>query len=168
MKRFQLIKQSKADKYVNLVNFNRLIDVVNALQNLQFDPRYFNVTGDPSGTYVTFSGTTTFPWSSLAFGYLISGAVVTIYGGEIQIGASTPIGIGEQTRTIIADYQYVAAEYTWGTQALAIGSPTTVKPVSTETVFKRWLYQFRFQSGNVSLCKIGNMGNIMIPAAYGD
>jgi hypothetical protein len=110
----------------------------------------------------------TFPWASLRFGYSISGTTVTIYAGSLFLGKNAAVSTSNADRTISADYQYVGVEYTFSTAAIAIGSPTTVEPVPTDTIFKQWLFQFRLQDGVVSLHRIGSMGNIYLPAVFGD
>jgi len=129
------------------------------------------VRRDASGTSLVVARSLpgeAFPWSRCAFGFSLAGAVVTIYAGEIQIGVNPPVACADADKTLSQDHQYIAAEYTWATKTIAIGDPTTDKPVSDGDVYRRWLYQFRLQNGYASLEKIGHFGNLEIAAHFGD
>ena len=110
----------------------------------------------------------TFPWGDTwAFGLGIDEDEVTIYPGDICIGADVPVSSIESVRAITTDYQYVAVEYDWSADTLTVGSPTTTKPVSDDSVFRAWLYQFRYASGQASLYRLGSGGmNLLLPANY--
>lgn len=147
----------------------RVVDYLRASQ-LMPGPGY-RVRMEASGTSLQIASGRpgdAFPWSLFAFGFSLAGAVVTIYAGEIQIGVNPPVAVVDTTKTLSQDYQYIAAEYTWGSKSLAIGDPTTDKPVSDGAVYRRWLYQFRFQNGSGSLLKVGHIGNLEIAAHFGD
>jgi hypothetical protein len=112
-------------------------------------------------------------YSDWAFGFSISGAVVTVTAGEIHHGSRTVIDVAQTNITITADYQYVWVEYTFGAAAggyppaAVIPAPQPSRPVSDETTFRCWLHQFRAINGVVSLYRIGHLGNIELPGSFG-
>jgi hypothetical protein len=109
-----------------------------------------------------------FPWNKVVNGFTISGATVTIVEPELQIGDTTPYTLADTDVTITSDYQYVGLSFTWATSTLAITSPNTTKPVPSGTVYKKWLYLFRFDGSRASLHRAANLGVVTIPAMYGD
>jgi hypothetical protein len=114
----------------------------------------------------------TFPWHKVVNGYKLSGTEVTIVNCCFQIGANPWKTLADQTRDITgADGDWwIAAQYTYATQGFAIGSPTTVMPVSSSdgTVFRQPLYSFTKAGTNVSRNLIAHMGVVQIPAVFGD
>lgn len=108
------------------------------------------------------------PWDKLCLGHTISGARVTIIGGEVQWGDNDPVVMGDTEVTITETEQYIGVQFD-GTDLTVIG-PNTDKTVfqSTSTVWRTWLYQFSFTDDKASLLKIGRMaGNVEIPAWFG-
>ena len=108
-----------------------------------------------------------FPWDKMAFGYaLAGGAVVTINGGEIQIGSSVPVVIAAANVTVAVDYCYVGLRYTYATKTLAIAN-FGASITHNGTTWQKWLYEFRLISGVASLYRIGWL-NPSFPSIYAD
>ena len=104
-------------------------------------------------------------YSDFAFGFSVSGAVVTITAGEIHHGTRAVVTVASVVKTITQDLQYIWVEYTFGGSAV-IAAPSTTRPVSTETVMKVWLGRFNLTDSTASLNRIGHIGNIEIPGAF--
>ena len=154
------------DKSLNLANFNRIVDYVGRLAKMSSP----NMTIDsaPTGYVLKIkpSTTSTMSYSDWAFGFSISGAVVTVNSGKIHHGTRAVVTCAGGDKTITADLQYLWVEYTFGSSATLAG-PSTTRPVSTETVLRVWLAQFKLTTGVVSLNQIGRLGNIEITGAFG-
>ena len=105
-------------------------------------------------------------YSDFAFGFSISGAVVTVNAGEIHHGTRAVVTCAGGDKTITADDQYLWVEYTFGSTATLAG-PSTTRPVSTETVMRVWLALFNFADSVATLNSVGHIGNIEIPGAFG-
>lgn len=121
---------------------------------------------------VSVTKATPFPWSKLRFGYTISGTTVTLKAGEVQWGRHDPVELGDTNFVITADLQYIGIEFTYSSTAptiTALGpSVTKTNFKSDDLAFRTWIFQWRLVSGVVSLYRIGNMGDIKIPAAFGE
>ena len=111
-----------------------------------------------------------FPWDKLCFGFRLEGANALINDGMVQIGDKVPVWVGgERSRTITENEQFVAVEYDFEAGTTSIGAPTTEEPKSDGTHWRFWLFQFSLDSGgNAVLVQIGHMGNVLVPAMYGD
>ena len=108
-----------------------------------------------------------FDTSKFAFGFTISGVVVTVKAGDVYHGKRTNYyNVPDTNVTITADYQYIWVEYPFGQGYAQIAGPSTVKPATDATTFRCWLHQFRKQAGVVTLHRIGHLGNIEIPGVY--
>ena len=108
----------------------------------------------------------TMSYSDWAFGFSISGAVVTVNSGEIHHGTRAVVTCAGGDKEITDDLQYLWVEYTFGSTATLMG-PSTTRPVSTETVMKVWIALFNFADSVATLNQIGHLGNIEIPGAFG-
>lgn len=106
-------------------------------------------------------------YSDWAFGFSISGAVVTVNAGEVQHGKRAIMDIAQKGVTITADHQYIWVEHILETGGASIALPSTERPVTDDIMYRIWLYQFRLVAGVASLEKIGHLGNIAISSAYG-
>jgi hypothetical protein len=155
---------------------NRIDDVEELVFAIQ-GTGYENLEGSWGKWLVGGSPGTGFPWRQLAFGFKINPTgnaptVVRIFPGEVHHGARTPVSSSATDKTITEDGQYVWVEYTFG-ESVTIGGPSTTLPVTTEgdSKYKVWLYQFALVTKDdesfVRLNKIGHMGNIYIPSAFG-
>ena len=127
--------------------------------------RGINVRND--GRTITISGSgrgLSFPWTKLAFGYSLSGAVCTIYPGAIRMH-----GIGRfelshpQNVNLTGSVEWVYVELPRGSTN---GTPPTIShsfghPQTTSTSLRVPLYKFTASAPTVYvLDRICNMGDI--------
>jgi len=160
-------RAKSTDKVVDLKTFNDMQVWLERVANMTTD-QHFNLTkGDPN--YMLYSRTgassSTMSYSDWAFGFSISGAVVTVMSGEVHPKKQVPIIIAQKDVTITADHQYIWVEHVLESAAIIQG-PSTDRPVSDDIMFRVWLHQFRFIDGVASIEKIGHLGNIYIFGNY--
>ena len=171
MRLYNLKEPSKGDTGIDTDNFVKMVRLLRALQNIQIDARYFDTRMDQTGMFVTMREAPgdVIDESKIAFGMSLSGATVTIYGGEIQVGALIPqVTADIDTRVINADLQYLSVEYNLQSHTISLGAPTTDKPITTGTIFKKWLGLFNFDGTTASWNRRGwNGGNIHLPGNFG-
>ena len=85
------------------------------------------------------------PWGLVS----VSGASVTIAGGEFESGNGAVLATSQQTLTITTDASYIGIQYN-PANGLSLITPNTAKPVSGGGVFQTWLYFFAFDGTNAS------------------
>ena len=95
-----------------------------------------------------------------------TGADVTIYGGEIQIGEQTPVAVADTTVTITANLQYVGWRYVKATKVLTIVNFGTSVSYTAGNI-EKWLYLFSLIGGAVACVSDGTL-NQVFPANFGD
>lgn len=112
--------------------------------------------------------------NEVCFGYKLNPlgndpAQVRIYAGEVHHGARNIIDVAQTDKVLTDDHQYLWVEYPLGSGAATIAGPSTARPKTTDAdgIFRDWLFQFRLIAGVASLEKIGHLGNILIPGAFG-
>ena len=88
--------------------------------------------------------------SKKAFGYSISGAVVTVNAGYLVRGTRNPISVAGDSIELTADHQWIWIQYTIGATA-ALAGPSLTRPQSDDAVYRKALYQFRLVTGIASL-----------------
>lgn len=106
-------------------------------------------------------------YSEFAFGFTISGAVVSLNAGEVHIGSKSIYDVSATERTLTADHQYLWVEFLIGASTSpAWALPNTQRPKSDAVTYRQWFYQFRFADGVGSLERVGHLGNIELPGSY--
>ena len=105
-------------------------------------------------------------WSIFAFGYSISGAVVTVNSGKVRHGTRTPVTATGKDITITADNTWIFVAYTFGGAATITSS--TSEPKDTEEVHNHALYLVTLSAGAASIGagNIKHVGDIWLPGAF--
>ena len=161
-------KANLTDKSLNLTNFNRMVDYVGRLANMSSP----NMTIDQSPTgyvlKVKPSSTSTMSYSDWAFGFSISGAVVTVNQGRVRQGTRAPRVTAPTTAiTITADLTWIYCYFVLGGSG---GDPSVLsslsEPLMNETELKFPLHTWRVINGTVSLGVIHHLGDIIIPGNF--
>lgn len=106
-------------------------------------------------------------YSVFCFGFSISGVQVTITSGDVQWGEHTAISLSGDTTVTVGDKSYVGVEFDGYVVTLLV-SANKADFDSSDGTFRTWLCQFNVTDGNASIYRIGHLGNIMIPARYGN
>jgi hypothetical protein len=105
-------------------------------------------------------------FSQFAFGFSVSGAVVTVTKGKVRHGTRTPITVASADITIATDHAWLYVNYPLGTGAATIEQSET-EPVSTEDVIKWPLTQWRLQGGAASVeLPVRWVNDINLPGAF--
>jgi len=165
----RLRRQNKADKSIDLANFNRAMDRVNQLSNITVANGM--VRYDPSGVHIAVAvspAAEAMDYSDFAFGFSISGAVVKVNSGKIRQGTRTPISVSSADKIIRADQSFIFVTYTYGSGLAVLGSPTIVEPVDTEEVHNHVLYLVTLTAGvaSVESGNIKHLGDIWLPGSF--
>ena len=105
-------------------------------------------------------------WSIFAFGYSISGAIVTVNAGKVRHGTRPPVEAASATITIAADKTWIFVAYTFGGAATITSS--TSEPKDTEEVHNHALYLVTLSAGAASIGagNIKHVGDIWLPGAF--
>ena len=105
-------------------------------------------------------------YSDWAFGFSISGAVVTVNSGKVRHGTRMAVTAAGKDITIGADQTWVFCAYTYGSTATITSS--TTEPVDTETVHNHALFLVTLTSGAASVAagNIKSLGDIFIPGSF--
>lgn len=162
-------KANLSDKSLNLANFNRMVDYVGRLANMT-SPNMM-IDRNPNGYVLKVLSSTSSTMSDWAFGFSISGAVVTVNGGKVRHGTRTPILAGGTDITIAADNTWIFVTYTYGSSLASILSSTS-EPIDTEEVHNHALYLVTLTgtgNGAVASVEAGNiksLGDIFIPGSF--
>lgn len=139
-------------------DMNKIVDAAEWVGRINevFDPQFFRV----SGGLISFNGfPDVFPFDTrYLFSLTIAGTDVTIGAGEIHYGKYI-ISTSETTKTIANDNSYIAVKMALNQNSTATIEYEATKPVSTNTHFFKWLYQFRLISGQVSLADPSGIGH---------
>lgn len=108
-------------------------------------------------------------YSDFAFGFSISGAVVTVNSGKVRHGTRTPITVTGDSFEIASDQTYIYVTYTYGSGVATFGTPTTVEPVDAEGVHNHILYLVTLTDGvaSVESGDIKHIGDIWLPGNAG-
>ena len=107
-------------------------------------------------------------WSIFAFGYSISGAVVTVNAGKVRHGTRRPVEAYRRAITITADNTWIFVAYTYGYGNTASIISSTSEPVDTEDVHNHALYLVTLTDGVASIGagNIKHVGDIWLPGAF--
>jgi hypothetical protein len=102
-----------------------------------------------------------------AFGFSISGNVVTVNGGFLFHGTLDAISITGDDITITDDATYIFVTYTIGSGVATLSSSTTL-PRDEENIIKWLLYKVTLTDGIASIDEgnIHHLGSIKIPSVY--
>lgn len=112
-------------------------------------------------------------YSQVAFGFLISGATVTVKAGDLPLG-ETEASMNDTDIVISVDHQYVGLEVDPIAATIQVIGPSTSKSVFLpgDGKFRTWLHQFRFtpsttegESGKASFERT-HLGSIFMPGHY--
>ena len=107
-------------------------------------------------------------YSDFAFGFSISGAVVTVISGTLRHSTRTPMApfeVAETDVSIAADHSWIYVSYTCASGTITI-EQSPIEPQSTEAIFKQPLHRWRLISGAASIEKICHLGDISIPGSF--
>lgn len=104
--------------------------------------------------------------SNFAFGFSVSGAVVTVNSGKVRHGTRTPVTAAGKDITIAADNTWIFVAYTFGSTATITSS--TSEPIDTEEVHNHVLYLVTLTAGvaSVGAGNIKSLGDIFIPGSF--
>jgi hypothetical protein len=106
-------------------------------------------------------------YSDWAFGFSVSGNVVTMTTGEVRHGSRPPVTafVAGSGITINADQTWIYCTYTFGgTSAQVVSS--VIEPVTTATTLNYPLHLWGVSNGVVSVKKIIHLGDIVIPGVF--
>jgi len=160
-------KANLSDKSLNLANFNRMVDYVGRLANMT-SPN-MTIDNNPNGYVLKIKPSTssTMSYSDWAFGFSISGAVVTVNSGKVRHGKRVAVTAAGLNITIGADQTWVFCSYTFAGAATIMSS--TSEPVDTEGVHNRALFLVTLTSGVASVAagNIRHLGDIWLPGNFG-
>ena len=106
-------------------------------------------------------------YSDFAFGFSVSGAVVTLIAGEVHHGKRNIYDVSATTKTLTADHQYLWIEYKMTDKTVAWAEPSTARVKSDDITYRVLFYQFRLIASVGSIERIYHIGNVEIPGAYG-
>ncbi|MDD5485939.1 MAG: hypothetical protein PHW65_00030 [Dehalococcoidales bacterium] len=125
---------------------------------------------DVTGLNYEYGGGTdsaTASYDNFAFGFSISGAVVTVNGGYVFHGMRSPITVSGGDITIAADNTYIYVTYVFGSGAAFVTSSTAF-PQHTATTLNWLLYMAELSDGVVTIDdgNIHHLGSITIPGAF--
>ena len=164
-------KANLTDKSLNLANFNRIVDYVGRLANMT-SPNMM-IDRNPNGYVLKVLPSTSsiMSYSDWAFGFSISGNVVTVTGGTVWQGTRPPVTVaGSQTINVLADYTWVYVEGSWGYPNAGVYPPSilsgTTRPAHNSTTYRFPLHLWRLVGGVASLERIHHLGDIFIPGVY--
>ena len=158
-------KANLTDKSLNLTNFNRMVDYVGRLANMS-SPN-MTIDSSPTGYVLKMkpSSTSTMSYSDWAFGFSISGAVVTVTTGKVYQGIRAAVTVAQTNVTISADQTYIYVQFAFGgTSATVLGN--TVLPPTNATTLIYPLHLWGVSAGTVSIARILHLGDIIIPGNF--
>lgn len=106
-------------------------------------------------------------YSDFAFGYSVTGNIVTVTGGNVRHGSRTPIVVSETPITLAAATNWIYVSYTVASGVASILQSAT-EPITTEAIYKQPLHKWTSAGGvaTVSL-PILHLGDVSIPGAFG-
>jgi hypothetical protein len=161
-------RAKSTDKVVDLKTFNDMQIALERVANMTTD-QYFNLTkGDPN--YMLYSRTgasSTMSYSDWAFGFSISGAVVTVNAGYVFHGMRAAITVTGTDVTIVADNTYIIVNTASGGGGIIISS--LVFPQNTAEQLYFLLYKVTLTNGIASVepGNIHHLGSIFVPGVFG-
>ena len=105
-------------------------------------------------------------YSDFAFGFSISGAVVTVNAGKVRHGTRTAVSVATDDITIGDDQTWIFVAFTYGSTGTITSS--TSEPVDTKTVHNHALYLVTLTDSvaSVESGDIKHLGDIFIPGAF--
>ena len=110
-------------------------------------------------------------YSVFAFGFSISGAVVTINSGKVRHGKRTPIFVVGTDITITDDQTWIFVSYMYGSGAASITSSTN-EPIDDEQTHNHALFLVTLNgsgdnaAASVEQGDIKSLGDIFIPGVF--
>lgn len=145
---------------------SRVNQIANIINNTQFISDGES-TLTPDGLLLDVGGGMS--WSSLVFGYTITGDVVTIVNGELQWSDQGFFTVADTALTIPAGdgTYYVGCTFDGTTLAIPAASASKSTFASDANTFKTWLYAWKREDGALSRELVGNIGIIQLDASLG-
>jgi hypothetical protein len=115
---------------------------------------------------VDAGGSSTTAYTDWAFGFSITGAVVTVNAGKVRHGTRNPINVVGKDITIGADQTWVFVAYTYGGAATITSS--TSEPIDDAQTHNHALCLVTLTAGVASVAKgnIKSLGDIFIPGSF--
>jgi hypothetical protein len=104
-------------------------------------------------------------YSDWAFGFSISGAVVTVMTGKVRQGTRAPVTVAQTNITIAADQTWIYVEYAFGGTSATVTSHLT-EPQTNPTTLRYPLHLWSVSGGTVSIARILHLGDIVIPGVF--
>lgn len=108
-------------------------------------------------------------FSSFCFGFRISGAKVTIIGGDWPIGEADPLELADTDVTISQEGQYVGLQVDTVAKTIEVIGPSVnkafFKPDGQK--FRTWLHRFHFINGKASFWPPSKLGSLFMPSTFG-
>jgi hypothetical protein len=105
-------------------------------------------------------------YSDWAFGFSISGAVVSVNKGNIRHGTKTERICIARSFTVASDHYCCWVEYEYDESAWRSNWGTAF-PLETETTYIEKLHEFRLIAGAASVDIIYHLGDVKIDGAFG-
>jgi len=117
-------------------------------------------------TDITATVTSSTNYTDFAFGFSISGAVVTVNSGKVRHGVRTAVPVTGGDITIGADQTWIFVAYTYGGAAVLASS--TVEPIDTTEVHNHALHLWTLTDEVASIATGGikHLGDIFIPGVF--
>lgn len=104
-------------------------------------------------------------YSDFAFGFSVSGAVVTVNAGKVRHGIRDPILVAATPITVTTDQTWIYCEYVFGSGVAVVTSSLT-EPSTNQTTLRYPLHLWGVLAGTVSIEKILHLGDIIIPGSF--
>ena len=123
---------------------------------------WFDASDDAS------DGASEMDYSDFAFGFSISGAVVTVTAGYLFHGTRTAISVAGGDKTVSVDHTWFYVNYVFGSGSATLATVVGSIPKHTETTLKFILYEARLIAGVVAISDgdIHHLGSITIPGSF--
>lgn len=116
----------------------------------------------------TRDGISAMDYYKFAFGFSISGAVVTVNAGKILHGIRAPWPVHGKAINITEDYTYIYVHYLLNSTSAGEILSSTTEPGITSTTIDYPLHLWRLNAGVAEIADAGilHLGNIILPGNF--
>ena len=161
-------KQPLANIATNSAAINSMADAVNKLRNLTFDTRYFSVTQNPAGIFVTTRPSAssavagdTIPYT---FKCSLAGNVVTIQAGTVRLHGIGNYPISTSTVTLTSATEWVFVSHNRDHSDSGIGHQYEEPTSDTNTLRVPLAFYTMADDSSFALTSVHHLGDISIDA----
>ena len=160
-------KQPLAHIATNSAAINSMADAVNKLRNLTFDTRYFSVTQNPAGIFVTTRPSAvavagdTIPYT---FKCSLAGNVVTIQAGTVRLHGIGNYPIPTSTVTLTSATEWVFVSHNRDHSSSEIGHQCEEPTSDTNTLRVPLAFYTMTGDSSFALTSVHHLGDISIDA----